>query len=105
MTVEVTPVEELLVRVSKPFAVRAASGLKLIVRTALCPTFSVSGKDTPESLKPVPVTEPAFTVTGAVPEEVSVTDRERSDDRLTDPKFKLVVLRVSLGVPAFRLSE
>lgn len=105
VTVEVTPVEELLVRVSNPLAVRAASGLKLIVRVALCPGFSVNGKVTPESVKPEPVTLAALMVTGPVPEEVSVTDRERSDAIFTDPKFRLVLLRVSWGTPAFRLSE
>jgi hypothetical protein len=103
--VEVGPVDELLDKVTAPLAVRAVSGLKPTVRTALCPTFSVIGKAMPERVKPVPVTEPALTVTGAVPDEVSVTDRERSDDRFTDPKLRLVVLSVSLGVPAFRLSE
>jgi hypothetical protein len=105
VTVVVTPEEEVLVSVSKPLDVRAVSGLKLTVRTALCPGFSVSGKVSPESVKPEPVTVAALTVTGAVPDEVSVIDRESSDDIFTDPKFRLVALRVSLGVPAFKLSE
>ena len=95
----------MLVRVSAPLAVSAASGLKLTVRVALCPTFSVNGKLTPDRVKPVPLTDAALTVTGAVPDEVSVTDRDKSDDTLIEPKLRLVELRVSLATPAPRLSE
>ena len=56
-----------------PVAAPAVVGSKLIVRVALLPAASVSGKVTPESVKMVLFTEPAFTVTAAVPEEVRVT--------------------------------
>jgi hypothetical protein len=101
--VDVVPVEELLVRVTAPLVVTAVTGSKLIVRMAVCPAFSVSGNVTPERVKPVPLTEPALTVTGPVPDEVNVTDSETVDATLTDPKLTLVVLRLSLGTDAPRL--
>jgi hypothetical protein len=81
VTVEVVPVEELLVRVSFPLAAPAVVGLKAIARVADCPAASVNcppasvdGRLAPERVKPVPLRDPALTVTGPVPDEVSVTD-------------------------------
>ncbi len=74
VTVEVVPVEEFLGRVPEQLAAPAADGLKPIVRVAVWPAFSVSGKVTPERVYPDPLTEPALIVTAPVPEEVSVTD-------------------------------
>ena len=73
-TVELVPVEELLVRVTVPLAVPVAVGLKPIASVAVWPAFSVRGKVTPESVNPVPLIDPALTVTAAVPDEVRVTD-------------------------------
>ena len=47
-TVEVVPVEELLVKVNAPLAVPAVVGLKPIVRVTECPAASVKGKLAPE---------------------------------------------------------
>ena len=47
-TVEVVPVDELLVKVSAPLAVPAAVGLKAIASVADCPAASVKGKLAPE---------------------------------------------------------
>ena len=47
-TVEVAPVDELLVKVNAPLAVPAVVGLKPIVRVTECPAASVKGKLAPE---------------------------------------------------------
>ena len=65
--------------------------------------FRVRGKVAPETVKPVPVTVAAFTVTAAVPEEVRVTDWETVLPRATVPKLTLVALNVSPGAEAPRL--
>ena len=81
VTVEVVPVEELLVRVSFPLAGPAVVGLKAIARVADCPAASVNcpaasvdGRLSPERVKPAPLRDPALIVTVPVPDEVSVTD-------------------------------
>ena len=73
-TVEVVPVEELLVKVNEPLVAPAVVGLKAIARVADFPAASVRGKVAPESVKPVPLRDAALTVTEPVPDEVSVTD-------------------------------
>jgi hypothetical protein len=54
-------------------------------------------------VKPEPLTEPALTVTEAVPDEVSVTDWEAFDATLTVPKLTLVALTVSVDTALPRL--
>jgi hypothetical protein len=98
--VEVVPADELLVRVTVPLTAPAAVGSKLIASVAVAPAFSVNGKLTPESLKPLPLTVPALTVTASVPDEVSVTDWEVVDATFTVPKLTLLALSFSAGVPA-----
>ena len=49
-------------------------------------------------LKPVPVTPAEFTVTGEVPEEVSVTEPVVAELTAILPKFSAVVLTVSFGL-------
>lgn len=82
-----------------PLAAPAVVGSKPIVSVALLPAASVSGKLTPESVKPVPLTEPALTVTVPVPvpEEVKVTVWVAVAATLTVPKLTLVALKVSVG--------
>ena len=84
-TVEVVPVEELLVRVSFPLAAPAVEGLKAIARVADCPVVSVNGKLAPEKVKPVPLRDAALTVTEPVPDEVSLTDCEAVAATFTVP--------------------
>jgi hypothetical protein len=67
-------VAELLVRVSAPVAAPVEVGSKLTVSLAFCPRLRVSGKLAPDMLKPGPVSVPALMVSGAVPEEVRVTN-------------------------------
>jgi hypothetical protein len=104
--VEVVPVEELLVKVTKPLATPAVVGLKAIVRVADCPAVSVNGKLAPEKVKPVPVRDSALTVTVPVPDEVSVTDFEAVAHTFIVPKLTLVALTASVDVAALlRLIE
>jgi hypothetical protein len=92
--VELVPVEELLVRVTVPLAAPATLGSKPIVRVAVLPVARVSGKLTPEMVKP-PLTAPALTVTEEVPVEDSVSDSVCDDPTSAKPKLMLVALRVS----------
>jgi hypothetical protein len=95
-------VEELLVKVRAPVTVPVAEGSKLTVSVAVCPRLRVSGKLAPDMLKPAPVSAPALMVSGAVPEEVRVTDSGVARVcTVTLPKARLLVLRLSSGVEAF----
>ena len=85
LTVEVVPVEELLVRVIFPLTAPAVVGLKAIARVADFPAVSVNGKLAPEKVKPVPLRDAALTVTEPVPDEVSVTDCEAVAATFTVP--------------------
>jgi hypothetical protein len=91
-------VEELLVRVSCPVAAPMAAGSKLTISVAVCPWLRVSGKLIPDMLKPAPVGVPALMVSGAVPEEVRVTDcGAAAVFTVTLPKARLPVLRLRAG--------
>jgi hypothetical protein len=74
LIVAVGCVAELLVRVTAPEAGSVLVGAKTTDRDAVCPGSKVDGKVSPEMLKPVPLTVPLLSVSGAVPEEVTVTD-------------------------------
>jgi hypothetical protein len=92
-------VEELLARVSAPVTAPAAEGSKLTVSVAICPWLRVSGKITPDILKPAPVTVPVLMVTGAVPVDIRVTDcGVAAVFTMTLPKAKSPVLRCRAGV-------
>jgi hypothetical protein len=99
--VEVLPAYALLERVTVPESVPALAGSNPIESVAVCPGFSVTGKVIPEMLKPVPVSAPELTVSGAVPEEVSVTDRVEGVFTTILPKLTLLALRVRAGIHAF----
>ena len=60
----------------------------------------VRGKVAPETVKPVPVTVAALTVTDAVPEEVKVSDCVAGEFRETSPKPMVVALTLSVGTEA-----
>jgi hypothetical protein len=95
-------VEELLVKVRAPVTFPRVEGSKLTFSVAVCPRLRVSGKLTPHILKPAPVTVPALMISGAVPEEVSVTNSGVACvSTVTLPKARLLVLRLSRGVLAF----
>jgi hypothetical protein len=92
-------VEELLVRVIAPATAPTAEGSKLTISVAACPWLRVSGKLTPDMLNPAPVSAPALMVSGAVPEEVRVTDcGVAAVFTMALPKARLPVLRLRAGV-------
>ncbi len=101
--VDVVPVDELLVSVTVPLTAPAVVGAKPTVRVAVWPGFRVSGKLTPDIVKPVPLTDPALRTSGAVPEEVSVTDPVPVAPTATVPKLTVAVLRVRVGTADPRL--
>jgi hypothetical protein len=57
----------------------------------------VTGKVSSETVKPVPVSFAALTVTEAVPVDVKVTDCVELVFTVTSPKARLVALRLSAG--------
>ena len=90
---------ELLVKVRAPVTVPVAEGSKPTVSVADCPRLSVNGKLAPDMLKPVPVSVPALMVSGAVPEEVKVTDSGvAAVPTVTLPKAMLAVLSLRCEV-------
>jgi len=66
--------EPLDVIVTLPLTEPAAPGANFTVNEVVWPAFSVTGSDTPPTLKPVPVAEAADIVTLLPPEFVRVTD-------------------------------
>ena len=96
-------VAALLLMLIDPLAAPAVVGSKLIVRTALCPGFSVSGIPIPESANPVPVMDTDPMISWDVPEEVSVTVFVVGVFRATVPNAALLLLSVSAGVRGFRV--
>jgi hypothetical protein len=101
LIVDVLPAYALLERVTVPECVPALAGSNPTVSCAVCPGFSVKGKVTPEMLKPVPVSAPELMVSGALPEEVSVTDCVEGVLTTTLPKLTLLALKVSAETHAF----
>jgi carbonic anhydrase/acetyltransferase-like protein (isoleucine patch superfamily) len=97
-TTAVGLVDELLLTVSWPVAVPVVVGLNCTLSVVDCPGFRVIGAEPPLRLKPVPVTENELMVTGPVPVEDNVTVWVAVVLRATLPKFRLVVLRLSVGV-------
>ena len=90
LIVAVAPLDALLVSVTAPLAAPAVVGSKATVSVAVWPGFRVSGKLTPDILKPDPVTLPALRIRAAVPDEVSVTDCVAGVFKFTSPKDTLV---------------
>jgi hypothetical protein len=58
----------------------------------------VTGKLDPDIENPVPATTAEFTVTGAVPLDVRVTDCVALEFKLTEPNGMLVALTARVGV-------
>lgn len=96
--------EALSLIVMLPLAAPTTVGSKTTESAAVCPGFNVSGKLTPDMLKPDPVRDAALMVSGAVPEDVSVTDcAVEMVFTVTLPKFRLAVLNCNPGTYATRL--
>ena len=82
----------------------ATSGLKVTVILAVCPGFKVTGGMIPIAPNREPTTETDEIVTGAVPDEVRVTDLVAWVPTFTLPNETVVALRDSAGVAAFSCS-
>jgi hypothetical protein len=91
-TTAVLPVVELPLIARLPVADPVAAGLNWTWRVIDCPGFSVAGSEAPTRLNAVPLIEAEFTVTGDVPEEVSVNDCVAEEFTVTLPKLSVVAL-------------
>ncbi len=87
--------EALLVTVRLPLGLPAACGAKTTLKDLLAPAARVNGTVTPLTLKPVPVTATAETLTVEPPELVIVSDSVGVVPTVTVPKLRLVVPAVS----------
>ena len=92
------PVDELLVIVSWPLADPEAVGVNVSDKDSDWLGFSVAGNVPATTLKAAPLIETVFTLTGAVPEDVSVSVFVADVFTAMLPKLKLVALSVSCGV-------
>src|SRR5258708_15582235 len=99
-TTAVLPLDELLLIVICPLAVPADVGRNCTCSVIDCIGFSVTGTLPPTMVKPTPVIAAVFTVTGAVPVEVSVNDWVVALFAVTLPKLKVAALMVNCGLGA-----
>ena len=99
-TMVVAPLEELLVIFNCPVAAPAAVGSNSTCSVTAWFGFSVTGKVAPESAKPAPLSVAALIVTGAVPEEVSVSGSVAVEFTATFPKDSEPTLTVNCAVVA-----
>ena len=83
-----------------PVAVPVTVGRNCTCSVTVAVGFNVTGKLPPTIVKPAPVIAAEFTVTAAVPVEVSVNDCVVEVFTVTLPKFKLAALTVSCGMRA-----
>jgi hypothetical protein len=97
-------VPALLVITMDPVAAPAVVGSNVTCNVADCPGFSVTGKVAPVIENPVPVRVAALIVSGAVPDEVSVTDWLVGVFSVTFPKARLFVLTLRIIVCALSCS-
>lgn len=98
-------VDELLVTVSVPLAEPVAVGSNVSVILSALPGLSVAGRFTAEAEKPLPDTVTAFTVTGAVPVEDSVTVCVVALFTTTAPNAMLLAFTLKVGVAAFNCND
>lgn len=104
-TVAVEFDEELLLMVNWPVVEPTTDGSNVSVTDIVCPGFSLAGRLTGETAKPLPDTATEFTVTAAVPLEVNVSVCVVVEFTITLPKETLVAFRLSAGAPAFNCRE
>ena len=88
-----------------PVAEPTVDGLNVRVTVTACPGFSVFGRLSAEAEKPLPVTANEFTVTGAVPLEVSVIVCVVELFTTTAPNAILDAFTLSVEVAAFSCSD
>jgi hypothetical protein len=99
-TTAVAPVVELLLIVSCPVVDPVAVGSNWTCKVTDWLGVNVTGNVPATMVKPAPVIETEFTVTGEVPFDVSVNDCVAAVFTVTLPKLKLVLLTVSCGLDA-----
>jgi hypothetical protein len=87
--------------VSCPVAAPAVEGSKSTSSVSAKPGFKVTGNAAPDIVKPVPLSVPELTVTGAVPTEANVTGCVDAVFMVTLPNATLVGLIVKVGTAAF----
>jgi len=100
VTCAVEPVDESLLIVIWPLADPVAVGRNCTCNVTDCVGFNVAGKLAPTIVKPAPVIAAEFTVTGAVPVDVSVNDCVVAVFTVTLPKLKLAELTANCGLGA-----
>ena len=98
VTCVVPPVVELLLTVKVPAAAPVAVGSNCTLSITDWFGFNVTGKVAPESLKPVPCNAAELIMTGAVPDEVSVSERVAVEPTGTLPNDSEVALNSNCGV-------
>jgi len=103
VTVAVLPVDELLLIVICPLAVPVAVGSNCTCSVIAWVGFSVTGKLPLTIVKPVAVIAAEFTVTGAVPVDVNVSDCVDAMFTVSLPKLKVAALSVNCGLGAATL--
>ena len=89
--------------VSWPLALPSAVGSNCTCRVIDCVGFNVTGKLLPTIENPAPVIPAELTVTGEVPDEVSVKDCVAAEFTITLPKLRLAALTVNCGLGAAAL--
>jgi hypothetical protein len=94
-TTAVEPVDESLLIVICPLTAPVDVGRNCTCNVTSWPGFSVTGRLPPTIVKPAPVTVAEFTVTGAVPVDVSVNDCVVDVFTVTFPKLRLAALTVN----------
>jgi len=81
--------------VNCPLAIPVDVGLNFTCNVSDCAGPRVVGRELPTTVKPAPVIAAEFTVTGAVPVEVSVNDCIVAVFTVTLPKLRLPALTVN----------
>jgi hypothetical protein len=88
-------VDELLLIVNFPLAAPVAVGLNCTCSVSDCVGASLTGVVLPNRVKPAPAITAEFTITGAVPVDVNVSDCVVDVFTVTLPKLRLPLLTVS----------
>jgi hypothetical protein len=100
VTIVVVPLDELLLIAICPLAAPTTVGSNCTWSVTDWVGFSVAGKFPPTIVKPEPLTTAEFTVTGAVPVELNVSDCVVDVFTVTLPKLRLAALTVNCGLAA-----
>lgn len=88
---------QLLPIVSCPVAAPEAVGSNCTSRVAVCPGVNVIGNVAPDTVKPLPLTDPELTVTATLPVDVKTTDCVAGVFTATLPNEILVAFALSVA--------